>query len=51
VRISDDPPVSQVAEYVEKYRDRIAGIGQTLEQFTEMFTVPLRFTITKVRGH
>ena len=51
VRISDAPPVSQASEYVEKYRERIAGIGQTLEQFTELFTVPLRFTITKVRGH
>jgi hypothetical protein len=43
--------VSHAAEYLEKYRERIAGVGQTLEQFREMFTVPLRFTITRVRGH
>lgn len=49
--ISDDPAVDQAPAYLEKYRERISGLGQTLEQFAALFTVSLRFTITHVRGH
>ena len=41
-RISDDPPVNEMPEYLGKYREPIDALGRTLEQFSAMFTVALR---------
>jgi PPOX class probable F420-dependent enzyme len=51
IAVSDDPAVDQMPAYLEKYRERIGGLGQTVEQFAALFTVSLRFTMTHVRGH
>ena len=51
-RISqDDPPADQVPAYVEKYRDFIARSFGTPEVFAARYSVALRITPTKVRGH
>jgi PPOX class probable F420-dependent enzyme len=46
IRHSDDPPSNEVAEYVEKYRERI----WTPESFAADFSVPLRIDVTRVHG-
>jgi PPOX class probable F420-dependent enzyme len=52
VRISqDDPPADQLPAYVEKYRDFIARSFGTPEAFAAKYSVALRITPTKVRGH
>ena len=50
IRVSDDPPADQVAEYVEKYADRIAALGWTPESFAADFSVPLRIEVTRIHG-
>lgn len=51
-RISqDDPPADQLPVYVEKYRDFIARSFGTPEAFAAKYSVALRVTLTKVRGH
>lgn len=49
--VTDVPPADRVLEYVEKYRKGIAGIGMTPESFARAYSVPLRITPTKLRGH
>jgi len=50
IRHSDDPPSNEVAEYVEKYRERIAALNWTPESFAADFSVPLRIDVTRVHG-
>jgi PPOX class probable F420-dependent enzyme len=51
-RISqDDPPADQLPVYVEKYRDFIARSFGTPAAFAAKYSVALRITPTKVRGH
>jgi PPOX class probable F420-dependent enzyme len=51
-RISqDDPPADQIPAYVEKYRDFIARSFGTPAAFAARYSVALRVTPTKVRGH
>ncbi len=47
----DIPPVHRADEYVEKYDERIAGLGMTPETFAERYSVPLRIRFTRVSGH
>ncbi len=47
----DAPPVDRADEYVEKYAERIAGLGMTPESFAERYSVPLRIRFTRVDGH
>lgn len=50
--IPDDvPPANEVPEYVEKYAAGISGLGTTPEGFAQDFSVPLRVTPTRLRGH
>ncbi len=49
--VSDDPPASQVPEYVAKYAGLIAGNGWSNEQFAADYPVPLRVTPSRLRGH
>jgi PPOX class probable F420-dependent enzyme len=51
-RIAEDAaPVDQVDEYIDKYRDHIARIGLTPEQFAQRYSVALDVRLTRVRGH
>ena len=50
IRLSDDPPSNEVAEYVEKYRERIAALNWTPESFAADFSVPLRIDVTRIHG-
>jgi PPOX class probable F420-dependent enzyme len=45
------PPVNQNAAYVAKYARGITGIGMTPDSFAQAYSVPIRFTPSKLRGH
>ena len=49
--VTDAPPADQVPAYVEKYRKGIARIGMTPESFARAYSVAIRVTPRKVRGH
>ncbi len=51
VRVSDDPPADEVADYVEKYAGLIAHNGWTPASFATDYSVPLRIDVTRIRGH
>ena len=44
-------PAHRVAAYAAKYAERIKGIGLTPEQFAQAYSVPIRLTPEKLRGH
>jgi PPOX class probable F420-dependent enzyme len=46
-----DPPAYQVPDYVEKYKERIATIFGTAENFSSLYPVALRLHPTVIRGH
>jgi len=51
MRVSDDPPADQVAEYVEKYRGRIEALSwKTPDVYAQDFSVPLRIDISRIHG-
>jgi PPOX class probable F420-dependent enzyme len=45
--VEDAPPATEVPEYVEKYRDAIAGIGVDPDGFARAFSVAIRVTPTR----
>jgi PPOX class probable F420-dependent enzyme len=45
------PPADQMPAYVEKYQPGFARIGMTATQFARSYSVPLRMTPSKLRGH
>lgn len=45
------PPVHANSDYLAKYRASIERIGHTPESFAEKYSVPLRVTIERIRGH
>ena len=45
------PPSDQEASYQTKYRQMIAGIGSSPERFARGYSVAIRVTPTKLRGH
>jgi PPOX class probable F420-dependent enzyme len=47
----DDPAADAVAEYVAKYADAIPRIGLTPRTFAERYSLPVRITLTRLRGH
>ena len=47
----DDPPAHQMPDYVEKYRERLAALFGTAENFASMYPVALRIRPTAIRGH
>ena len=49
--VQDVPPANEVPEYLEKYRPDIARIGMTPESFARAYSVAIRLTPTKLRGH
>jgi PPOX class probable F420-dependent enzyme len=51
-RVDDGiPPANQHPEYVTKYADGIQRIGMTPESFAQAYSVPIRFTPARLRGH
>jgi PPOX class probable F420-dependent enzyme len=49
-RVSDDPPASEVPEYVAKYRARIDANSWTPESFAADYSVPVRIDVERLRG-
>ena len=45
------PAADQYAEYVAKYQGGIERLHKTPEEFARAYSVPVRITPTKVRGH
>ena len=50
-RVSDDPSADQVAEYVEKYAELIERNRWTPASFAADYSVPMRITVSRIRGH
>ena len=46
----EEPPLTAVPAYLEKYKDSIPGTGMTPESMAASYSVPIRVTPTKVRG-
>jgi PPOX class probable F420-dependent enzyme len=49
--VSDDPPASELPDYVEKYHPLIERNGWTPGGFAADYSVPIRVTLRRVRGH
>jgi len=49
--VTDTLPADQLPEYVAKYKDFIARSFGTPANFASQYTVAIRITPTKVRGH
>jgi PPOX class probable F420-dependent enzyme len=48
---SDDPPADRVEAYARKYAAKIAAYGWTPASFAADYSVPVRVTLTRLRGH
>jgi PPOX class probable F420-dependent enzyme len=48
--VSQDPPVTEVPTYLEKYREQIPRIGMDPGTFAMGYPVPIRFTPDRLRG-
>jgi PPOX class probable F420-dependent enzyme len=51
VEVPTAPTADHNQAYLAKYRDRILGNGWTPESFAEDYRVPVRVTLTGIRGH
>jgi PPOX class probable F420-dependent enzyme len=47
----DAPPADRVPEYIAKYREGLRRIGMTPESFARAYSVPVRITPRRLRGH
>jgi hypothetical protein len=47
----DLPQADRDPDYLDKYRAHIARIGMTPETFVQIYEVPVRIQLTRVRGH
>lgn len=45
------PPADQVPAYVEKYSSGIERIGMTAQAFAQVYSVAIRVTVDRLRGH
>jgi len=50
IRVTDDPPANEVAEYIEKYAGPIEALGWTPDGFAADFSVPLRIELSRIHG-
>jgi PPOX class probable F420-dependent enzyme len=48
---AEGPPANEVADYVTKYREGMASINLTPEQFAEGFSTAIRVKPVSLRGH
>jgi PPOX class probable F420-dependent enzyme len=46
-----EPAANQTPAYLEKYREAIGEIGMNPESFAQAYSVPVRITPTRLRGH
>lgn len=44
------PATKDHAEFQQRYGDLIPGIGMTIEEHSDTYSVPIRITPTKIRG-
>jgi len=49
--VAGAPPATGLSAYLEKYRKAIAQIGMTPDTFAQSYSVQIRITPNKVRGH
>jgi PPOX class probable F420-dependent enzyme len=49
--VPDAPPADRVPEYVTKYREGMRQIGMTPESFARAYSVAVRVTPQRLRGH
>ena len=49
--VTDDVPASQVPAYVAKYAGLIERNGWTPDSFAADYSVPMRITVERLRGH
>jgi PPOX class probable F420-dependent enzyme len=47
----DAPPANQIPAYAEKYAERMENNRMTAESFARAYSVAIRVTPTKLRGH
>jgi PPOX class probable F420-dependent enzyme len=45
------PPADKVPAYIAKYREGMKRIGMTPESFARAYSVAIRITPTRLRGH
>jgi PPOX class probable F420-dependent enzyme len=50
-RVSDDPPADAIPDYVEKYAPLIERNRWSPSSFAADYSVPVRITISRIRGH
>ncbi|MGH3016854.1 MAG: TIGR03667 family PPOX class F420-dependent oxidoreductase [Gaiellaceae bacterium] len=50
-RVSDDPPADEIPDYVAKYAPLIERNRWSASSFAADYSVPLRITISRIRGH
>jgi PPOX class probable F420-dependent enzyme len=48
---TDERPANEAPAYLEKYGQAIKGIGLDAERFARGYSVPIRVTPTRLRGH
>ena len=48
--VENAPPPNEVEAYVTKYRDGMARIGMTVDQYAQAYPVGIRITPTALRG-
>jgi PPOX class probable F420-dependent enzyme len=49
-RPEGEPPPHQAPEYFDKYGDAMTRISGSPEKFSQVYAVPLRIDVTRVRG-
>ena len=49
--ISNDPPADEIPEYIDKYAPLIERNRWSASSFAADYSVPLRITISRIRGH
>ncbi len=47
----DDPRADQDPQYLAKYADHLPRIGLTPQMFAARYNLPVRLTLTRLRGH
>lgn len=46
----DAPAAADHADYLAKYNASIKGLGMTVQQFSDEYSVPIRVRLTRLRG-
>ena len=47
----NEPPANNMPAYAQKYAQSITDIGMNPESFAQAYSVPVRITPTRLRGH